>query len=425
LILITINCIRLIIRYTFRSYFLQRSIYICRIYKFLTSYFSHCAVWILCAISLERAAVTKHYVWKQNVFSRKHSYCTLVIIYIVLFFLDIHYLIFFGSKQEKNGELNTNESDRKFLAMCSSNLNRASKEKYENFLIYYFSWMDFIINSLIPFLIIFIANTSVMYSVCKSHILMKELGIRQTRSPRDTQLAYILFVSTFLFLLLTFPLRVFSVIEPYLKYDRKYLILLDGIMRFLLYLDHGCGFYLYTFTGELFRRELKKFICECLFKFFRLRYCNWTYVESRRQSELSCSNNGSHVFHSQQQQQQQQQHGNIQLRDSISSFTGAGATGLAIKSSVHSLHINRPYQHTTYHQCAYAKPLLTSTLSTSAKLNPPGGKQNSLTSERKHGLVKRHSSSCFEAQYKPLTIPFPPQNIMFPLDDLDRKSDII
>ena len=398
---------------------MQRSIYICRTYKFLTSYFSHCAVWILCVISLERAAVTKRYVWNQNVFSRKHSYCTLIIIYILLFFLNLHYLIFFGSKQERYDEYRLNDSENKYLAMCSSNLIRTSKDKYEYFLVYYFSWMDFLINSLVPFIIILIANTSVMHSVCKSHILMKELGVRQTRSPRDTQLAYILFVSTFLFLLLTFPLRVFSVIEPYLSYDKKYLILLDGIMRFLLYLDHGCGFYLYTFTGELFRRELKKFIYECLFKLFPRRYFNWPSEESRRQSELSCSNGGgSHVLHP-------TPHANIQLRDSISSCNGGGGTGgTAMKSSSHSL---QTHKHISYHQCAYAKPLLTNTLSTSSsrtRLNPSTAKQNSLITEQKHGLVKRHSSSCFESQYKPLTIPCISQNLTLTLD-LDRKSDIV
>ncbi len=307
--------------------------------------------------------------------------------------------------------------------MCTSNLIRLSKDKYEHFLHYYFSWIDFFINSLIPFIIILIANTNVMYSVCKSHILMKELGIRQTRSPRDTQLAYILFVSTFLFLLLTFPLRVFSVIEPYLKYEKKYLILLDGIMRFLLYLDHGCGFYLYTFTGELFRRELRKFIYECLFYIFPRRYFNWTYVESRRHSELSCSNNGSHIFHP-------SQHANIQLRDSISSCTGGAGGGIntAMKSSLHSLPIHKTHQHTSYHQCAYAKSLLTNTLSTSSssrvKFSLSTGKQNALISEQKYGLVKRHSSSCFESQYQPLTAPCTSQNLI-PVIALDRKSDII
>ncbi|UJR35756.1 hypothetical protein I4U23_028505 [Adineta vaga] len=407
LILITMNCLRLIIRYTFQSYFFQRSLLFCRIYKFLTSYFSHCAVWILCAISLERAAVTKHYVWNQYVFSRKHSYCTLVLIYFILFLLNIHYLLFFGSKQENNYEWKLNRTNMTFITMYSFVTNRSTVSKYESFLIYYFSWMNFFINSLIPFLIILIANTNVMYSVCKSQLLMRKLGMRQTRSPRDTQLAYILFVSTFLFLLLTFPLRVFSVIEPYLNYEQKYLILLDGIMRFLLNLDYGFGFYLYTFTGELFRRELRKLLCRCLFKIFRRRYFQGTYVETRRQSELSYSNGGggSNVYHP-------SPHGNIQLRDSISSCTGA-----VIKSSSHSLQTYK-----TYHQCAYTKALLTNTLSTSStrsRFSPQEDKFNSLIVEEKYALVKRHSASCFETQYRPVTS----QNISS-LDNLDRKSDI-
>jgi hypothetical protein len=148
------------------------------------------------------------------------------------------------------------------------------------------------------FIIIFVANASVMSSVCKSRISMKQLGLRQTRSAR-------------------------AIIEPYLKYAQKYLILLDGIMRFLLYLDHGCGFYLYTFTGELFRREMKKFIYACLFVIFRRRMFSWSSAESRRHSELSCSNGGggasagaSYVFCS------AHQHGQFQLHDSVSSNHG-------------------------------------------------------------------------------------------------------
>ncbi|CAF1062288.1 unnamed protein product [Adineta steineri] len=412
LILITLNCIRLIIRYSFQSYFLQRSIYICRTYKFITNYFSHCAVWILCVISLERAAVTRRIVWNQNIFSHKHSYCTLIIISTVLFFLNIHYLIFFGSEQ-RNYRFQNNETEKKLLIMCSSNLIRPPVEPYDHFLTFYFSWMDFIINSLIPFIIILIANATVVYSVCKSHILMKQLGLRQTRSPRDTQLAYILFVSTFLFLLLTFPLRVFSVIEPYLKYKKKYLILSDGIMRFLLYLDHGCGFYFYTFTGELFRRELKKVLYEFLFLIFRRRFSDWTSSDSRRLSELSCSNGASHMIHS-QTQQQQQQHESVPLQDSTSSC-GGGNSG--VKNSLHSLQPQKLSYHTSYHRCVYAKQHPYNSFSSSrTRLNPLIGKQNS----DQTGLVKRHSSSCFESQYK--TMPVPLNNLV--TRDLDRKSDI-
>ena len=407
MILITLNCIRLIIRYTFQSYFLQRSIYLCRTYKFLTNYFSHCAVWILCVISIERAAVTRRIVWNQNIFNHKHSYCTLILIYIVLFFLNLHYLIFFGSQQEKNEQFKNNSTEKAMLAMCSSNLITPQMGTYEYFLRFYFSWMDFIINSLIPFIIILIANASVMYSVCKSRILMKELGIRQTRSPRDTQLAYILFVSTFLFLLLTFPLRVFSVIEPYLTNEKKYLILLDGIMRFLLYIDHGCGFYLYTFTGELFRRELKRFFYEFIFLIFRRRIFNWSSIESRRQSELSCSNGGipSHSIYS-------QQHANFQLQDSFSSTP-------AVKLSSYSL---QP-QKTFYHQCVYSKQHLPNPFSSplprrklcSCRIQQYSPNLNST------GLVKRHSSSCFESQYKNPIVPL--TNLV--TQDLDRKSNIV
>ncbi|CAF4681621.1 unnamed protein product, partial [Rotaria sp. Silwood1] len=361
LLLITINCIHLIILYTFKSHFFQNSIYLYRVYKFSTNYFSHCALWILCIISLERAAVTRRFDWNQNVFNRKHSYCILVIIYTVLFFLNIHYLIFFLPEPEKSYLYTNNEVEKKSTDTSSASSVRLAGDRYDHFLKFYLSWMDFITNSLIPFIIILIANATVMYSVCKSHILMKELGLRQTRSPRDTQLAYILFVSTLLFLLLTFPLRVFSVIEPYLRYERQYLMLLDGIMRFLLYLDHGCGFYLYTFTGELFRREFKKFFNDFLYLIFRRRFFNWSSIESRRQSDISGSTGGPivlHIVYSNPQHHhyhhhhhpQQEQHGNIKLQDSPN-ICGTN------KSSLHPLQLQKSLFEASFHpQCTYTRP---------------------------------------------------------------------
>ena len=407
MILITLNCLRLIIRYTFQSYFLQRSIYLCRTYKFLTNYLSHCAVWILCVISLERAVVTRSFLWMKNVFSHRHSYVTLVIIYIVLFLLNIHYLIFFGSEEETISEFVNNQTGRRILLkMCSSNLNIATNATYAKFLIFYFSWMDFIINSLIPFIIILISNASVMYSVCKSRVLMKALAIRQTRLPRETQLAYILFVSTFLFLLLTFPIRVFSVIEPYLTSERKYLILFDGISRFLLYIDHGCGFYLYTFTGELFRREFKKIADDFLYLICRRRIFHISYIESRRQSEVIFSNgaaNGPATFISYPAQQQLT---NFYRHDSLTSSPGG-------KSSIHSL----PTQK-TYHQRAinsFSTPI--------SHVKSSICKEQIIASHiRENRLFKRYSSPCIEPLDRLRTASLSTALARLGNEDLDLKS---
>ncbi|CAF2084842.1 unnamed protein product [Rotaria magnacalcarata] len=419
LLLIAINCIYLIILYTFKSFFFQRSLYLFRIYKFLTNYCSHCAVWILCVISLERAAVTRSLVWNQNVFNHKHSYCILIIIYTVLFFLNLHYLIFYSPEQGESCRFNNNQTEKRLLAMCKSHVIRSSTGAYDKFLIY-FTWMDFIINSLMPFIIILLANTTVMYSVCKQKISMRQLGIRKTRSARETQLAYILFASTLLFVLLTFPLRVFSLIESRLHYEKEYLILLDGIMRFLLYLDHGCGFYLYTFTGELFRREFKKFSNDFLYLIFRRHFFNWSSIESRRQSDLSGSNGGAvivHIIYS--HSQQSQQHDQSKLQDSTNNC------GL-IKLSLQELELKNAFYRRAFHpHWIYARQRSNRSFSISSSQetgSPTTGQQNLLgttTDENNHmSVFKRHSSYCLESQYPHLPVPLTSSN------NLHRKSDV-
>ncbi|CAF1009087.1 unnamed protein product [Didymodactylos carnosus] len=406
-ILITLNCVRLIIRYTFQSYFLQRSLYICRTYKFMTNFCNHCAVWILCVISLERAVVTKRTNWSKKVFSKNHYYSILLFMFFILFCLNGHYLLFFGIEQsDDDNNLNGNYTILKKtkLVLCSSNLTQPT-DRYNRFLTHHFTWMDFIINSLIPFFIILIANLSVMHSVCMQRILLDKVGCRQTKSAKDAQLTYILFVSTFLFLLMTFPMRIFSIIEPYLKFNKDILILLDGIMRFLLYLDHGCGFYLYTFTGKLFRKELRKILL--MFLFGRRRY-NWSVQESKRHGELGYSNGSSW----QQHVPQTQQH----LNNSISSG--------GCKSSL-SLTMYNDSKIPPYHCKHYSRSGKTQKYTSDRSLGPYGMKRQDFNIDRKGGLVKRHSSSCLEETYQrtndEITMNDDENNAL----NMDRKSDIL
>lgn len=374
-------------------------------------------------ISLERAAVTRNFLWNSTVFNRKHSYWTLIIIYSILFLLNLHYLLFFDPIQLKNCKSSQNHMEKQLSFICRLSPNESSTQKYNHFLTFHLSWMDFIINSLIPFIIILLANATVMNSVYKSHISIQNLDLRQTRPPRDTQLAYILFASTLLFVLLTFPLRVFSVIEPYLGYQEQYLILLDGFMRFLLYLDHGCGFYLYTFTGELFRREFKKFVYEFLFIVFRRRFSYWSSIESRRQSELSCSNNGG-VFVQVSCVQpplgvQQQTHGNVKLLDSFNN-------GATMKSSLYPLDLQKTFRRISYQPPnTYTNQHLLYSRSTSSSrttLSPNVGPKNLFTSNINNNeldLVKRHSIHCFESEYQQTSMSRTSSN------ELDRKSAIV
>lgn len=136
---------------------------------------------------------------------------------------------------------------------------------------HYDSYIDIIKTVLIPFLIIFLCNTFIIfkYSRGRNSIVSKSTNSRsknRRRKEKDRQLTWFLLSTSILFILLSLPSEINDFVRTHLSqnFQMNNACQLWAITTFLILLhqiNHASHFYVYTLTGPIFRKEFQKLIC--------------------------------------------------------------------------------------------------------------------------------------------------------------------
>lgn len=135
---------------------------------------------------------------------------------------------------------------------------------------HYDSYIDIIKTVLIPFIIIFICNTFIIFKYSRRrHSLTSKSSIRRKsrrRKEKDRQLTWFLLSTSILFILLSLPSEINDFVRTHLSenFQMKYACQLwAGTTLFILIhqTNHASHFYVYTLTGPIFRKEFQKLIC--------------------------------------------------------------------------------------------------------------------------------------------------------------------
>ncbi len=118
--------------------------------------------------------------------------------------------------------------------------------------------------SIIPFCLVLILNLSITYKLCQNRTAIR----RACESPAHHKVAQhrmtvMLLTVSFVWLLLTFPFTLRSLLEgkASTNHDRARLFLSKTICFLLMYLNHSVNFLLYCLTGKKFRSELTDLLC--------------------------------------------------------------------------------------------------------------------------------------------------------------------
>ena len=127
--------------------------------------------------------------------------------------------------------------------------------------------LDGLLGSALPFIIIVVCNVAISVRLL---LHRRKRAATQTSSsasaPKLTSMTAMLLTTSFVFLLLTLPLNIYSVGEAYwlatarANNDRNMLADVDlavGCTYILLYINCACNFFLYVLSGPRFRAELK------------------------------------------------------------------------------------------------------------------------------------------------------------------------
>jgi hypothetical protein len=83
------------IQYSFGIIIRDKSVFLCKVQYFLTYLTRHCSSWGVLLLTVERLICVRFPLRARSICTKKWTYTLLVIIFIVLFILDSHILIFF------------------------------------------------------------------------------------------------------------------------------------------------------------------------------------------------------------------------------------------------------------------------------------------------------------------------------------------
>lgn len=156
---------------------------------------------------------------------------------------------------------------------------------------HYDSYIDIIKTVLVPFIMIFMCNSFIIFKYTRRNSLISHHSIRRKnrrRREKDRQLTWFLFSTSILFILLSLPSEINDFVRTNLSRTFQiqyacYLWASTTLFILLHQINHASHFYVYTLTGPIFRKEFTKLIC-----FLQNQTPKKTlFSYSRRQSEVN------------------------------------------------------------------------------------------------------------------------------------------
>ena len=141
-----------------------------------------------------------------------------------------------------------------------------------------YSWINFVINFIIPFSLLIHMNYAIVKAVRNSRIMFSsntaiispktKLGMdrrRRTMNSAENQLTIMLLLVTILFLILLFPTYIRFIYSTFVGRDTPSKYATSSLMLEITYklynTNSGINFFLYCISGERFRNDLRKIMC--------------------------------------------------------------------------------------------------------------------------------------------------------------------
>ncbi len=210
----------------------------CRVYLFVVYVSTHLEAWILVCVAIERMVAVFFPHRAKQIFTRNFAAGQMAIMGTVLAIVNCHFCWMY---ELVDGDCTMIDHDH--------------YKRYSGI----FNWVDLSLASLLPFLIMLVANTAIGVKLISADRKRKARLHRGT-DTKLTSMTAILFSISLVFLLTTAPVAVF--INVYHKWytgttdSYARMTLASAILDLLLYTNYSINFLLYCVSAPRFRREL-------------------------------------------------------------------------------------------------------------------------------------------------------------------------
>ena len=202
--------------------------------------------WLIVTVTLERLfAVIFPHKCKQ-IFSKNNACWGLLIKLLSIIGLNFHFFVTYD-----------------LLVISNKPVCAPTSEPYRMFMIDTWPWIDFCIDSLVPFILILMSTVIIIVSITMSRY--RPQGHSHSHHQiKLTSLTTVLLLVSLTFFLTTAPISIYlirhrinSVIEDSIP-DQS---VTCAVLNMLYYTNNAGNFFLYIMAGSRFRKELSKLCC--------------------------------------------------------------------------------------------------------------------------------------------------------------------
>ena len=226
----------------------------CKLHLFFAFTPIYCSAWILVAITIERLFAVVSPIRSREIFSHRRAVYLVIIIIVCIGVLNVHFL-WTHSLYDFDGEIICSFMDEYIVF-------------YENV----FFYLDAVIASYIPFMIMLVCNIAIISIVFKANKKRESMSTFSKETPgRMGQMTTILLLLNFTFLFTTSPVVIVTSFFDVLFWsgkdpDMESFYLAHNVTALLSYLNSSLNFVLYCLSGEKFRSDLSNIMSKICHK---------------------------------------------------------------------------------------------------------------------------------------------------------------
>ena len=260
LIVLYVGLGQLIIRDFFHIDIREQNLFLCKFHTFVTYVATHLSSWILTIVSIDRAVACTVVQLNKRFCRPKSADRIFLIMCCTISLINVHILLFMGSKKVDIYHPIGNESVPIIREVISCTHN--TSELYFLFFEKPYSIIDLLSYVLIPFLIMTICACIIAYrlffSLSKTTMNKTAKGHTRKGTHRAKQISYMLLVLNLVFVILLSPIVIGQIFQAY-NQEKNYLVY-NSITLILSYTNHALNFVLYGIASPQFRLTLRQLL---------------------------------------------------------------------------------------------------------------------------------------------------------------------
>lgn len=260
LIVLYIGLGQLIIRDFFHIDIREQNLLLCKFHTFFTYVATHLSSWILTIVSIDRAVACTVVQLNKRFCRPKSADRIFLFMCGTIVLINIHILLFMGSKKVEIYHPIRNESISILRDVISCTHN--TSDLYFQFFEKPYSIIDLLSYVLIPFLIMTICACIIAYrlffSLSKTTMNKTAKGHTRKGTHRAKQISYMLLILNLVFVILLSPIVIGQIFQDH-KQEEHYR-LYNSITLCLSYTNHALNFVLYGIASPQFRLTLRQLL---------------------------------------------------------------------------------------------------------------------------------------------------------------------